>query len=181
MDSTLDVARLFVQAVQDRNADAAAALCADDVEVTLPGLPEPFQGKEGVRQMIRFAPSELVQTPRDESVDGKNVKITTLTRAPGVFANYTTWNFEIDGALVRRLSEPVASDDFHRAALEHLDVTVASVSLYLVPISMLSSLMGTETPAGLVSPGPESGMVAESFWEISKRSRRGSPSGSRAG
>ena len=72
MDSTLDVARSFVQAVQDRNADAAAALCADDVEVTLPGLPEPFQGKEGVRQMIRMAPVELVQTPRDELVDGKN-------------------------------------------------------------------------------------------------------------
>src|SRR5207249_4606474 len=64
MDSTLDVARSFVQAVQDRNADAAAALCAEDVEVTLPGLPEPFQGKEGVRQMIRMAPLELVQTPR---------------------------------------------------------------------------------------------------------------------
>jgi ketosteroid isomerase-like protein len=103
VDSTLDVARSFVQAVQDRNADAAAALCADDVEVTLPGLPEPFQGKEGIRQMIRLAPSELVQTPREESVDGRNVRITTLTRAPGVFANYTTWNFEIDGALVRRL------------------------------------------------------------------------------
>ena len=103
MDSTLDVARSFVQAVQDRNADAAAALCAEDVEVTLPGLPEPFHGKEGIRQMIRMAPGELVQTPRDEQVDGKNVKITTLTRAPGIFANYTTWNFEIDGALVRRL------------------------------------------------------------------------------
>src|SRR5207249_3532006 len=69
-----------------------------------PGLPEPFQGKEGVRQMIRMAPVELVQTPRDELVDGKNVKITTLTRAPGIFANYTTWNFEIDGSLVRRLN-----------------------------------------------------------------------------
>src|SRR5207237_8824821 len=104
MDSTLDVARSFVQAVQDRNADAAAALCADNVEVTLPGLPEPFQGKEGVRQMIRMAPVELVQTPRDELVDGKNVKITMVTRAGGVFANYTTWNFEIDGSLVRRLA-----------------------------------------------------------------------------
>jgi ketosteroid isomerase-like protein len=103
MDSTLDVARSFVQAVQDRNAEAAASLCADDVEVTLPGLPEPFLGKDGVRQMIRMAPSELVQTPRDESVEGSTVRITTLTRAPGVFANYTTWNFEIDGALVRRL------------------------------------------------------------------------------
>ena len=103
MDSTLDVARSFVQAVQERNAEAAADLCSDDVEVTLPGLPEPFLGKEGVRQMIRMAPSELVQTPREESVEGKTVRITTLTRAPGVFANYTTWNFEIDGALVRRL------------------------------------------------------------------------------
>jgi ketosteroid isomerase-like protein len=103
MDSTLEVARSFVQAVQDRNAEAAAELCAEDVEVTLPGLPEPFQGRDGVRQMIRMAPVELVQTPREESVEGKNVRITTLTRAPGIFANYTTWNFEIDGALVRRL------------------------------------------------------------------------------
>jgi ketosteroid isomerase-like protein len=104
MDSTLDVARSFVQAVQDRNADAAVALCADDVEVTLPGIPMPFQGKDGVRQMIRMAPSDLVQTPREEAVDGKTVRITTLTRAPGVFANYTTWNFEIAGDRVRRLT-----------------------------------------------------------------------------
>ena len=103
MDSTLEIARSFVQAVKDRNADAVAALCAEDVEVTLPGLGEPFQGRDGVRQMIRLAPSDLVQTPRDESVDGKHVRITTLTRAPGVFANYTTWNFEIEGGLVRRL------------------------------------------------------------------------------
>ena len=103
MDSTLDVARSFVQAVKDRNADAAAALCADDVEVTLPGLPEPFQGKEGVRQMIRLAPSELVQSLREEREEGTDVRVTTLTRAPGIFANYTTWHFEIDGALVRRL------------------------------------------------------------------------------
>jgi hypothetical protein len=103
MDSTLDVARSFVEAVKDRNADAAAALCAEHVEVTLPGLPEPFQGREGVRQMIRLAPSELVQTPREESVEGKSVRITTLTRAPGIFANYTTWNFEIDGGLIQRL------------------------------------------------------------------------------
>ena len=103
MDSTLDVARSFVEAVKNRNADAAAALCAEDVEVTLPGLPEPFQGREGVRQMIRLAPSELLQTPREESVEGTSVRITTLTRAPGIFANYTTWNFEIDGGLIQRL------------------------------------------------------------------------------
>ena len=103
MDSTLEIARSLVQAVKDRDADAAAELCADDVRVTLPGLPEPFQGKDGIRQMIRMAPSELVQTPREETVQGKTVKIMTLTRAPGIFANYTTWNFEIDGDLVRRL------------------------------------------------------------------------------
>src|SRR2546423_9430729 len=87
MDSTLDVARSFVQAVKDRNADAPAALCADDVEVTLPGLPEPFQGKEGVRQMIRLAPSPLVQTPREESVDGGNASLTTPPRPPRLFAD----------------------------------------------------------------------------------------------
>jgi ketosteroid isomerase-like protein len=104
MDSTLDVARSFVQAVRQRDADAAAALCTDDVEVTLPGVPVPFEGKEGVRQMIRMAPTELVQTPRDEAIAGSTVRITTLTRAPGVFASYTTWNFEMAGDLVRRLS-----------------------------------------------------------------------------
>ncbi|HEY7623994.1 MAG TPA: nuclear transport factor 2 family protein [Candidatus Limnocylindria bacterium] len=104
MPSTLDVARSFVQAVKDRDADAAAELCTDDVEVHLPGLPEPFEGKEGVRQMIRMAPGELVQTPREESEDGQTVKITTLTRAPGLFANYTTWNFQIENDRVRRLN-----------------------------------------------------------------------------
>jgi hypothetical protein len=104
MDSTLEVARSFVHAVQERNAEAAAELCTDDVEVMLPGVPVPFQGKEGVRQMIRMAPTELVQTPRDEAVAGSTVRITTLTRAPGVFASYTTWNFEIAGELVKKLT-----------------------------------------------------------------------------
>ena len=90
--------------MKDRNADAAAELCAEDVEVTLPGLPEPFQGKEGVRQMIRMAPSELVQSLREEREEGTDVRVTTLTRAPGIFANYTTWHFETDGERIRRLT-----------------------------------------------------------------------------
>jgi len=75
MGNSLDVARSFVQAVQSRDADAAAALCADDVVVTIPGVPVPFQ-----------------------------VRVTTLTRAPGIFANYTTWHFETDGERIRRLT-----------------------------------------------------------------------------
>jgi len=32
------------------------------------------------------------------------VRITTLTRAPGVFANYTTWLFVMGGGKIDRLS-----------------------------------------------------------------------------
>jgi ketosteroid isomerase-like protein len=104
MGTSLDVARSFVQAVQSGDADAAAALCADDVVVTIPGVPTPFQGRDGVRQMIRMAPSELVQSLREEREEGTDVRVTTLTRAPGIFANYTTWHFETDGERIRRLS-----------------------------------------------------------------------------
>jgi len=100
----LDAARAFVKAVQARDADAAAALCTEDVEVRVPGIDTPFHGKDGVRQMIRMAPAELLQSLRGEEERGNEVRVTTLTRAPGIFANYTTWRFETDGALVRRLS-----------------------------------------------------------------------------
>jgi len=93
-----------VKAVQDRDAEAAAAQCTDDVEVRVPGVETPFLGKEGVRQMIRMAPSELLQSLRGDEERGNEVRVTTLTRAPGLFANYTTWLFETDGERVRRLS-----------------------------------------------------------------------------
>ena len=35
---------------------------------------------------------------------GRGARLTTLTRAPGVFANYTTWIFVIDGPKIDRLS-----------------------------------------------------------------------------
>jgi len=101
--SGIDVARDFINAVQDKNADAAAALCAEDVEVLLPGADVPLRGREGVRQMIRMAP-QFVQSMRDEEERDGEVRITTLTRAPGVFANYTTWRFVLDDGHVKRLS-----------------------------------------------------------------------------
>ena len=104
MASNLDVARGFVKAVQTRDAETAAQLSADDVEVHLPMFPSPFLGKDGVRQMIRMAPAELVQTPRSEEERGGEVRIMTLTRAPGVFANYTTWIFQMEGEHVRKLT-----------------------------------------------------------------------------
>lgn len=99
----IEVARGFINALQDKNADAVAELCAEDVEVLLPGADAPLRGREGVRQMVRMAP-QFVQSMRDEAESDGEVRITTLTRAPGVFANYTTWRFVLDGDLVKRLS-----------------------------------------------------------------------------
>ena len=99
----LEVARGFVDAVRERDANAAAELCTEGVEVLLPGAEAPLRGKEGVRQMIRMAP-QFLQSMRDEEERDGEVRITTLTRAPGVFANYTTWLFKIDGDKVDRLS-----------------------------------------------------------------------------
>lgn len=99
----LEVARGFINAVREGDADSAAALCTESVEVLLPGADAPLRGREGVRQMIRMAP-QFLQSIRDEEERDGEVRITTLTRAPGVFANYTTWRFVIDGAKVDRLS-----------------------------------------------------------------------------
>lgn len=99
----VEVARDFINAVQERDADAAAELCAESVEVLLPGADTPLRGREGVRQMIRIAP-QFLQSVRDEEERDGEVRITTLTRAPGVFANYTTWLFAMDGGKINHLS-----------------------------------------------------------------------------
>ena len=101
--SGLDTARSFIVAVQGKDADAAALLCAEDVEVMLPGADMPLRGREGVRQMIRMAP-DFLQSMRDEVEEAGEVRITTLTRAPGLFANYTTWKFVTKDDHVKRLS-----------------------------------------------------------------------------
>jgi ketosteroid isomerase-like protein len=93
----VEIGRAFIDAVEAKDADAAAGLCAEDVQILLPGADAPIRGKDGVRQMIRMAP-ELVQTFRSEEERGNEARVTTLTRAPGIFANYTTWVFTtVDG------------------------------------------------------------------------------------
>ena len=99
----IEVARSFIEAVQAKDAEIAAALCAENIEVLLPGADMPMRGREGVRQMIRMAP-QFLQTMRDEEEKDGEVRITTLTRAPGLFANYTTWRFVLDGGLIKRLA-----------------------------------------------------------------------------
>ena len=100
---SLDVARAFIDAVQQQAADKAADLCDEGVEVMLPGADQPLYGKDGVRQMIRLAP-QFEHSMRDEEERGGEVRITTLTRAPGLFANYTTWKFIVSDDHVHRLS-----------------------------------------------------------------------------
>lgn len=91
-----------MNATQTKDAAAAATLCTEDVEVLLPGADTPLRGKEGIHRMIRMSPP-FVFSPRKEEEDGEDARITTLTRAPGLFANYTTWCFETEGSLVHRL------------------------------------------------------------------------------
>lgn len=88
----VEVGRAFIDAVEAKDAEKAASLCTDQVSIFLPGGDMAVRGKDGVRHMIRMAP-ELVQTFRSEEEAGNVARVTTLTRAPGVFANYTTWVF----------------------------------------------------------------------------------------
>ncbi|MBU6423186.1 MAG: nuclear transport factor 2 family protein [Chloroflexi bacterium] len=99
----LETARAFIDAVQEKQADVAADLCADDVEIVLPGADSPLRGKEGVRQMVRMAPKLEQSFRSEEELDGM-VRVTTLTRAPGIFANYTTWVFAFQDGRVARLT-----------------------------------------------------------------------------
>lgn len=103
MGRPLELARAFMRAVEDRDADAAAALCAEDVEVLLPGAEQPLRGQDGVREIIRRGPAFL-HSLRGEEEKGTTAHLRTLTRAPGVFANYTTWNVETDGERITRLT-----------------------------------------------------------------------------
>ena len=103
VDTQLAIARSFIDAVQAKNDRAAAELCSNEIEVLLPGAGTPLKGKDGVRQMIDLAP-KLEQSARGEVQRGDEVRISTLTRAPGVFANYTTWVFVFEGNKIRRLS-----------------------------------------------------------------------------
>lgn len=100
--TAIEVGRAFIDAVEAKDAEKAASLCTEAVSVFLPGADIAVRGKDGVRQMIRMAP-ELVQTFRAEEEAGSVARVTTLTRAPGIFANYTTWVFTMANGQIEDL------------------------------------------------------------------------------
>ncbi len=100
--SALDAARAFMQALAEKSAEKAASVVADDVVIELPGGENELRGKDGARQLMRVAPP-FVRIVRSEEVMGDTVVLKGLTRAPGQFANYTTWTFETRGGLITRV------------------------------------------------------------------------------
>jgi ketosteroid isomerase-like protein len=99
----LVAAKTFMAALEANDAEKAAAVCAEDVAIELPGGDRQLEGREGAKQLIRMAPP-FVRVVREESVMGTTVVLRGLTRSPGHFANYTTWTFETDGALITHVT-----------------------------------------------------------------------------
>lgn len=98
----LEAAKTFMAALAAKDAERAAAVCADTVVIELPGSDNELKGKDGARQLMRMAPP-FQRIVRDEKVMGTTVVLTGLTRAPGQFANYTTWTFETENELITRV------------------------------------------------------------------------------
>jgi ketosteroid isomerase-like protein len=96
-------AKAFMAALENKDPERAASVCADDVVIELPGGENELKGKDGARQLMRMAPP-FVRTVRQESVNGDTVILQGLTRAPGQFANYTTWTFETRGGLITHVT-----------------------------------------------------------------------------
>ncbi len=103
MIDPLASAQSFMKALEEKDPERAARVCADDVVIELPGSENELKGKDGARQLMRMAPP-FVRTIREENVTGNTVILKGLTRAPGQFANYTTWTFETDGGLIKRVT-----------------------------------------------------------------------------
>lgn len=99
----LDAAKTFMAALAERDPDKAAGVCADAVVIELPGGDNELKGKDGARQLMRMAPP-FQRIVRQEKVLGDTVVLTGLTRAPGQFANYTTWTFETESGLLTRVT-----------------------------------------------------------------------------
>lgn len=99
----LAAAKTFMTALETGDAEKAAAVCADDLVIELPGGETQLQGRDGAKRLIRMAPP-FIRTVRDERVDGDTVILRGLTRSPGHFANFTTWTFETDGELITHVS-----------------------------------------------------------------------------
>jgi limonene-1,2-epoxide hydrolase len=103
MGDPLAAAKTFMAALASNDADTAAAVCAEDVAIELPGGENQLEGREGARRLIRMAPP-FVRLIREEEVDGTTVILRGLTRSPGHFANYTTWTFETNGDLITHVT-----------------------------------------------------------------------------
>jgi hypothetical protein len=103
MNDPLASAKAFMKALENKDPAAAASVCADGVVIALPGGDNELKGKDGARQLMRMAPP-FVRTVREESVDGGTVILKGLTRAPGQFANYTTWTFETENGLITHVT-----------------------------------------------------------------------------
>jgi limonene-1,2-epoxide hydrolase len=103
MPDPLTAAKTFMAALEANDAEKAAAVCAEDVAILLPGGENQLEGKEGARRLIRMAPP-FVRRVREERVDGNVVILRGLTRSPGHFTNYTTWTFETDGDLITHVT-----------------------------------------------------------------------------
>lgn len=101
--SPLEAARTFMAALEEGDADKAAAVCADDVVIVLPGGETELEGKDAAKKLIRVAPP-FIRRIREEEVHGETVILRGLTRSPGHFANFTTWTFETDGELIQHVS-----------------------------------------------------------------------------
>lgn len=85
------------------DAEKAVSVCAEDVTIALPGNDNELEGRAGVRRLIRLAPA-FRRIIREEIVEGNTVILKGLTRAPGVFTNFTTWTFQTDGERITHLS-----------------------------------------------------------------------------
>ena len=92
-----------MDALEARDADRAASVCAEDVQIELPGGDADLLGKEGARRLVRMAPN-FVRRIRAHETNGNTVILRGLTRAPGHFANYSIWTFETDGALIKHVT-----------------------------------------------------------------------------
>jgi ketosteroid isomerase-like protein len=103
MADPLGAAKEFMAALAANDAEKAAAVCAEDVAIELPGGENQLEGREGAKRLIRMAPP-FVRIVREEAVEGNVVILKGLTRSPGHFTNYTTWTFETDGQLIKHVT-----------------------------------------------------------------------------
>jgi len=99
----LEAARTFMAALEASDGDRAAAVCAEEVRIQPPGGGNEMEGRDAAKAFVKRAPS-FVRRIREEQVEGTTVILKGLTRAPGMFANFTTWTFETDGEKITHLS-----------------------------------------------------------------------------